>query len=296
LNNRGDVYRSIGIPGTGLYDVERTSGKARAAARAQQAALDLPPLTKVGLFAPAYLKAFAKIVADLSPEKFEQFAQQYPDHALAPELFSTTLLVSKADTFDKGAALLAKCWQSREAIQKDDLFLKFYEGIHISVPITPGIVVPMVYSMKALGLIYAEVLQAQKKYSEALEILETLDADIHVQIATAEVEVQLGKYDEVIHTTEGVSNHDDASAVLLVFRGIAMREEGMLEAALEEFKLVIATPSRDQAIRNKALFERALTYQKLKKDVLARKDWEKILVTDGAYEGVKEKLAELKPE
>jgi len=296
MNNRGDTYRSVGIPGTGLYDVERTSGKARAAARAQQPALTMPPITKVGLFAPAYMKAFAKIVGDLSPEKYGEFIEQFPDHALTPNLFSTTALVGKADTFEKGAKILADSWSQREEITKDDLFIKFSEAITVHVPITPGLTLPMPFTIKALGLIYAEILQAQQKYTEALAVLAELDTDIDVQISTAEVELQLGQYGEVINTTEGVTNEDDATAILLIFRGIAMREQGNFEAAIEEFKLARAKKSNHSEVLNKALFERGVTYQKMKKTALAIKDFEKILVSDGSYEGVKEKLAELKKE
>ena len=296
MNSNGDIYRTIGMPGTGIYDVKRTSAKQRAAMRANPPSFSPPPLTKVGLFAPAYMKAFAKIVGELSPEKFREYAKQFPDHALAPNLFSTTALLSKADTFEEGVALLADSWEKRDLIKVDDLFTRFSAGVTVMVPIAPGITISMPFNIKALGLIYAEALQAQKKYQEALDVLGDLDGDVHVQISTAEIEVQLGMFDEVISTTEGVANHDDATAILLVFRGIAMRELGTCEAALEEFKLVINAASTDQVIRNKALFERALTYQKLKKDNLARIDWEKILVTDGTYEGVRGKLSELKAE
>ena len=154
----------------------------------------------------------------------------------------------------------------------------------------------MPFTIKALGLIYAEILQAQQKYTEALAVLAELDTDIDVQISTAEVELQLGQYDEVINTTEGVTNEDDATAILLIFRGIAMREQGNFEAAIEEFKLARAKKSNHSEVLNKALFERGVTYQKMKKTALAIKDFEKILVSDGSYEGVKEKLAELKKE
>ena len=299
INTKGDVYRSFGIPGTGLYDVQRISGKSRRTAAAvsepapEQIEGHATTDVKVGLFAPKYEKAFHACIQKMNIADFEQYEEDYPEHSLAAKCFSTTLLVAKPETFAKGAALFDEMWKRREELAADDLYAKFSKYVDLTAHIAPGILVKSAFTMKALGLFYAEVLQAQEKFQEAYDVLETLTPDIHVQVATCEVEIQLRKFDEVIKTTEHVENVDDSTAILLVFRGIAFREQGNYVAAVEEFKLAKAVRTRDQAILNKALFERGLAYEKMGKLGLARADYEKILVTDGAYEGVAERLKAL---
>ena len=75
-----------------------------------------------------------------------------------------------------------------------------------------------------------------------------------------------------------------------------MREKGALDAAIEVFKLARAKKDRSEVILNKALFERAQAYEKLGKKAMARKDYEKILATDGSYAGVAEALRGLSPD
>jgi Tfp pilus assembly protein PilF len=80
---------------------------------------------------------------------------------------------------------------------------------------------------------------------------------------------------------------------LLVFRGIALREEKLPTASIEAFSKVIRTTSRHRDICQKALLERAKTYLADDQKSKAKKDLEKILATDFEYPGVKELLKTL---
>jgi tetratricopeptide (TPR) repeat protein len=97
----------------------------------------------------------------------------------------------------------------------------------------------------------------------------------------------------VIELTEGVKNEDDASALLLVFRGQAFREQGFHDAAHEALKEALRSRSRAPEIRHHALAERAQNYLAQGKKAQARKDLERILAEDSSYEGVRERLAAL---
>ena len=106
--------------------------------------------------------------------------------------------------------------------------------------------------------------------------------------------MQLKKFEEVLETTEEVTNEDDHSAILLVFRGIALRELGHYEAAIETFKLARSVKARHEDILNKSLYERSIAYEMMGKKALAVKDCEKILVTDSDFPGVHERLTKLR--
>ena len=305
VNTRGDVYRSVGIPGTGLYDIQRTSGKSRARARsASTAPADITdpieifegeadtPVT-LGLFAKKFEREFNVAVNIFTVTSLREYQESFPEQALAAKAFSITLLMSKSETFDVGMKVAAEIWEKRHELLEDYLWQRYSKHVRLTVPIVPGIAMKTVWSMKALGLVYSEGLQAQEKYQEALDVVEQIQQDVTVQVATCELEIQLKKYDAVIETTDEVDNVDDATAILLIFRGIALREKGLYDAAIEVFKLARAKKDRSEIILNKALFERAQAYEKSGKKAMARKDYESILATDGSYEGVVEKLANL---
>jgi tetratricopeptide (TPR) repeat protein len=101
-------------------------------------------------------------------------------------------------------------------------------------------------------------------------------------------------YDAAIETTEDIENEDDATAMLLILRGIAFREKEMYDGALECFKRALAKKDRSQVMKHRALFERADNYTRMGKKAMAIKDLEKILVDDSDYPAVEEKLAALK--
>jgi hypothetical protein len=97
----------------------------------------------------------------------------------------------------------------------------------------------------------------------------------------------------VIELTVGMKNEDDASALLCVFRGQALPEQGFHEATHQAFKEALRSRSRAAPIRHLALAERAQNYLAQGKKGMARKDLERILAEDSGYEGVRERLAEL---
>jgi tetratricopeptide (TPR) repeat protein len=90
-----------------------------------------------------------------------------------------------------------------------------------------------------------------------------------------------------------VTNEDDATAILLVFRGAAFRRQGFHDAAHATLKEALRSRSRAAPIRHLALSERAENYLAQGKKAMARKDLERILAEDSGYEGVREQLAEL---
>ena len=103
-----------------------------------------------------------------------------------------------------------------------------------------------------------------------------------------------GDFDGAIETTEDVEIVDDATAMLMVLRGVAFRGKGMNEAAVECFKRVLKEKDLPEALVHRALFERGVTYGLMGKRAMGVKDLEKILVDEPNYPEVEKKLAELK--
>jgi tetratricopeptide (TPR) repeat protein len=167
---------------------------------------------------------------------------------------------------------------------------KYFKGIYPGVQITADIFSVGSYTSQTLGFIVSELLQKEEKYAEAIAVLNEMSPDQLVGISLADIEITSGDFDGAIETTEDIENEDDATAMMLVLRGIAFREKGLDDAALECFKRAIAKKSRSEGVIHRGLFERAMTYKKLGKKAAAKKDLEKILVDDPQAAGVNEVL------
>jgi tetratricopeptide (TPR) repeat protein len=120
-----------------------------------------------------------------------------------------------------------------------------------------------------------------------------LEPTTYSAVSLAELYAQTGRWDDVIELTEGITNEDDASALLCVFRGQALREQGFHDGAHEALKEALRSRSRAGPIRHRALSERAENYLAQGKKAMARKDLERILAEDSSYEAVRERLAAL---
>ena len=141
---------------------------------------------------------------------------------------------------------------------------------------------------------WAEVLQGQKKFDEAIAVLHEMEPDQMVAVSLADIEISQKDFDGAIETTEDVEVFDDATAMLMILRGVAFREKGLHEAAIECFKRTLKEKSIPEALEHRSLFERGVTYALMGKRAMGIKDLEKILVDDPDYPEVEKKLSELK--
>lgn len=298
VNTRGDVYTSAGIPGTGLYNVERTSlrkgsGRKRRAKNTAAETLTefVPP---PGLFAPRRQRALYKALQLGTVEALEKLSKKFPDIEYICDAFALPRhLMSGSNDLELLTAKAAKVWATRVELDRSWMFTHHAKAYEVSVKVAPGVDVPMQFSLQVLGHMYIELLQLGEKFIDALEVAESLIPDQITALAVCENEVQLRRWKDVLETTEDVTNEDDATALLLIFRAIALREEGKLDASIETLRLARASKKRHEDILNKALFERSFVYEKQGKISSARKDLEKILATDSDFPGVTQRLKDL---
>jgi Tfp pilus assembly protein PilF len=97
----------------------------------------------------------------------------------------------------------------------------------------------------------------------------------------------------VLSLTENIDNVDDSTAILLVFRAIALREKKLFDASKEVLKESLKSKKRNPDILHKALFERAKTHIAEGSKAKAKSDLEKIIANDSDYPGVNELLKAL---
>jgi tetratricopeptide (TPR) repeat protein len=174
-----------------------------------------------------------------------------------------------------------------------DKFVSTYLFTRLGLSLAQGVTAELPVNRDAVGLALAELKQERGDVDGAIDVVEQLEPTTYSAVSLAELHAQTGRWDDVLELTEGLKNEDDASALLLVFRGQALREQGFHDAAHEALKEALRSRSRAAPIRHRALAERAQNYLGQGKRGMARKDLERILAEDSDYPSVRERLAEL---
>ena len=313
MNTKGRRTLSTGLPGTGISHVQtlssgrNSSRSTRTEQSIQEEMLpyETPAHLRPGLFSRKAEREFYKFLMDIyrhdskdTPqevfEKANVLKTTYPKLQIALDLIIFLHTMSD-ESFDKQKDAWAETiWTNRNQYFNDRIVLKYFAGISPQVSVSPGISTQEIYNIQTFSFIYVELLQHREKFAEALEIVESMDANQYTAISVADIEITMKDFDSAIETTEDIENEDDATAMLLILRGIAFREKEMFDGALECFKRALAKKDRSEVMKHRALFERAENYTRMGKKAMAIKDLEKILVDDSDYPAVNEKLAELK--
>lgn len=313
MNSKGRRTVSTGIPGTGLYNINTLSSGTRTAGTRTRASADVtgqdndsssaPPAP--GLLAGKAERALNTFLKDIYSqdkmadatyviEKAAALRKQYEDLKYPLELISFLHGITDDKWESQAQTWGADLWERREVLFSDKYVSKYFKGIKPQVTIATGITTQMHYSAQTLGFIWAEVLQGQKKYEQATAVLHQMQPDQMVAVSIADIEISEKDFDGAIETTEDVEVFDDATAMLMLLRGVAFREKGLHEAAVECFKRTLKLKTSPEALAHRALFERGVTYALMGKRAMGIKDLEKILVDDPDYPEVENKLTSLR--
>ena len=311
MNSKGRRTVSTGIPGTGLYNVDtlnsgtRSSrGRSSATTNSQETETwQAPPAP--GLFARKPERELNEFLLDIYNsdhaddassviEKANALKAKYEDLKYPLDLISFLHGTTDEKWQDEATQWGASLWENRELAFSDKYVRKYFKGIKPGVTISTGITTQLHYNVQTLGFIWSEILQSQKKYEEAIAVLMLIPPDQMVAISLADIEISIGDFDGAIETTEDIEVFDDATAMMMVLRGVAFREKTMHEAAVECFKRALRQKMMPEALVHRALFERGVTYVLMGKKAMGIKDLEKILVDNPDYPEVEKKLAELK--
>ena len=310
MNSKGRRTVSAGIPGTGLYNVETLSSGTRSSRSSSSTestfeAVESSGPPAPGLFARKAERALNKFLLDIYNsdhpddagsviEKAKELSQQHVELKYPLELISFLHGITDEKLKKEASLWGGNLWQQRDLLFSDKYVRKYFKGIKPGVTISAGITTNMHYNEATLGFIWVEVLQGEKKYDEAVAVLHLLPPNQLVAISLADIEISAGDFDGAIATTEDIEVFDDATAMLMLLRGVAFRGKDMHEAAIECFKRVLKEKKLPEPLTHRALFERGTTYALMGKKAMGIKDLEKILVDDPDYPEVEKKLAELK--
>ena len=289
VHSSGRRTKSLGIPGTGVSWVETTSGGKR---KRTPVPTDVPP-KKPGLFAPRAEKDVYRAVAASDWARLAQLADTHPDYATLAAAFGGLGLLGASETDDIDARvqpLLERAFASGQDPAAHPFFAKYIGVAQQPITLAPGVTTELPMDRTLVGLALAEIYQLQGDLDRATEIVEYLEPTTATAVSLAELYTLQGRHKDVIELTEDISNEDDGTAMLLVYRGMAFAAQTYNEAARESFKAALRSRSRDEAIRHKALFERAMTYLSDRRPATARKDLERLMAEDSDYPGLADAL------
>lgn len=161
-----------------------------------------------------------------------------------------------------------------------DPFLKRY-GIVLTahLPLSAGLDVDVPLDATALRLLYAELAAADDP-AGATAAVEALEPSTLAASTLTSLYAARRRWADLAQFSAPVVNVDAASAAVLIRRGVALRELGLIESALDAFDRVVrpnVTTARPIELRIEALFERASTHLADGRRAPARRDLERVL-------------------
>lgn len=292
-SGRRTVTAGSGVVPGAYYQKSVGGGRRGAQGRGRVAPpeqVPLPTPRKPGLFAPKGEKQLYKAIKAQDVQAIKRVGEEHPDFRLASYSLAGLMLLS--DDAETANRLLEEAFATGKN-PAADMFISKYLATRLELSIAEGVTAELPVNRDAVGLALAELKQDGGDIDGAIDVVEQLEPTTYAAVSLAEIYSLAGRWDDVIQLSEGITNEDDAAALLLVYRGRAFREQGFHDAAHEALKEALRSRSRAAPIRLLALAERAQNYLSQNKKAMARKDLQRILAEDSNYEGVRERLAEL---
>ena len=245
---------------------------------------------KPGMFAPAGEKALYEAVMAQDRAMARAAGDDHPEARLAGYTLAGLWMMQD----DPGQATTLLEWvMTSGGDPAADPFVQQYLSTNMELGLAEGVTAEFPICREAVGLSLAELLQDAGRINDAIALVEGMEPTSHTAVSLAELYVLGGDWQQVISLTDGVANGDDATALLLTYRGVAFRETGVPDAALEAFKMALRAPSRSARVRHLALIERARTLAAMGRKAPARKDVGKVLAEDSTNEAAQALSREL---
>ena len=245
---------------------------------------------KPGMFAPAGEKALYAAVMNQSPAEARAAGDEHAEARLAGYTLAGLWLMLD----DPAQAMTLLQWvMDSGGDPANDAFVREYLTTNMELGLAEGVTAEFPICREAVGLSLAELLQDAGRIPDAIHLVEGMEPTSHTAVSLAELYVLDGDWQQVITLTDGLANGDDATALLLAYRGVAFRETGVPDAALEAFKMALRAPSRSARVRHLALIERARTLAAMGRKAPARKDVGKVLAEDSTNEAAQALSREL---
>lgn len=270
-----------GIPGITYMRSIKTHPDDRSAPPPPPPLPDEVRLKKPGMFAPAGEKALYDAVMKQDRALARAAGDEHDEARLAGYTLAGLWMMDD----DPAQAMTLLRWVMDSGGEPaNDPFVQRYLATNMELGLAEGVTAEFPICREAVGLSLAELLQDAGRITDAIDLVEGMEPTGHTAVSLAELYVLDGDWQQVVALTDGLANKDDATALLLTYRGVAFRETGVPDAAIEAFKLALRAPSRSARVRHLALVERARTLAAMGRKAPARKDVGRVLAEDSTNE------------
>jgi len=229
--------------------------------------------------------AVQRLLVDTTPETTGSGSA--PDAARARHLLAWVV----AQRAQQALAASAAGRSGGPELHEHPYAVKYLQGQAWGVEITHGITATLGLADDVGHLAAAELHQAAGDLDTAVWSVENAPHPATpTALSLAELYSDAGRHEEVRNLTNAITNVDDATALLLIFRARAFARTGHVDAARECLKEAMKSRSRTPAVRHRALLERAEINLAAGRKAAARKDLEAVLADDATYPGLSEAL------
>ncbi|MFO7916001.1 MAG: DUF4236 domain-containing protein [Candidatus Krumholzibacteriales bacterium] len=302
------VRKTLGMPGTGLYYTETgSSGKKKKGGRKSrpEPPAPAPPENRLDLgffkrlFIPQEeedfvdgLKSFVAGDEEKSLEYFEKSAH------IADAAFMAGFIHLKKGNYRKAAEAMRKA--DRKHGQLCRYFNKYGISLRMTMPITEEVAAHIRPGRRGLLLGMVEALQEQGEYEEAAGVLRMLmkldPSDPVIKLSLAELLTEGYPEDRkvsrrIVEMTKDIRNESSIHAALMLYKGKALRNLGLLTAARDTLTAACRKKkNRSEEIIRAVRYERALIYRELGRKSRARSELESIFAEAPGYRDVAEHL------
>jgi tetratricopeptide (TPR) repeat protein len=283
----GRVKSTIAIPRTGLSYSTSTSSRS---VRAKNAAAVRQQTTRAAQpKIPREDKRVLDAIGAVDIAVLDEIARKGGSEHAWPAAMLAGLIATDGQAA-WGRQMLEWVWASGQDPGESRLVKTYLSGTRLPVQITPEIEVDEALGRNLIGLMIAEWKQADGDLQGAVDVVEQLEPTPAAALSLAELYFELARYEGVVELTNDLANGDDVTALLVVYRGTALRELGHYESARLAFKEALRARSRSREVRFRALVGRALTFHAEGKLSMARKDLDRIRAEDASYPGLPDAL------
>ncbi len=297
---------TVSLPGTGLFYTVRDGGRggsARQGAAPEQPSIDAAHRLNLGffkrLFTPANERALVEglkaMVQNNEDEALEHFEA---GHELADAHWLAGILRLRRKHFNDAEAHLRYCL--RHVSSLSDHLGKYGVEPITSLAITPEVTAHIQPRLRGTLLALAEVYQANGNPDEARRCLDQLiqdhPDDVVVQLSLAELLLEKdgerrSAAEQIVRMTGKLDNETPVHATLLLYKGRALCELGLHDAAFRTLTVAYRRKKdRDPELLRTIRYERALAYEAAGRGSRARSELEALYAEDPDYEDVAARL------
>jgi tetratricopeptide (TPR) repeat protein len=311
------VRRTVGIPGTGLYHTTHTGYGSKSSSRkkspAGRGAAAGPAPAAPPVARPEdrlSLGFFKRLMIPKREEHFVDGMRQFvmTHEAAALKHFAQAQHLADAAFMAGILSLQRKDYPAAEQFLKaaqakhDELgryFRKYEVAASVQLAITEQVTALVSADLRGVLLALAETYQHQGRWREAVAPLQQLHRrdpeDLVVRLSLAELAVEESGskrgWQMAVELAEGIENHSEFHAALLLCKGMALHRLKLLTPARDTLTAALRrTADRSPELLQAIRYERALVYEAMGQAQRARKEFGILYAEAPRYEDVAEKL------